>query len=202
MTPTTDVRPDRPGGIPRRALLTMTTNLMRRAAVCAAGTAVLLGGVAVPSVSAAGTSAPAEAKAGSWHCNSSSRSLDNPGYSGPWADNVAFKVKVCSKRSGGTVYGKSRVSWSTPSSYSSSPFDGARLRTYVKKSKSGSDPVRCYKTSRSLRGKFGKSTGSYTAEGVGCRVSKYGRGDAALRLNWNNDGKGTRTYKFSAAPRV
>ena len=62
--------------------------------------------------------------------------------------------------------------------------------------------MRCYKTSRSLRSRFGQSTGSYTAEGVGCRVSKYGRADAALRLNWDDDGKGTLTYKFPAAPRV
>ena len=180
--------------------LSMTTNLTRQVAACAAGVALLLGGAAVPAANA--HSAPADAKASGWHCNTSSRSIDNPGYSGPWADNVSFKIKVCSKRSGGKVYGKTRVSWSTPSTYASNPFDAASLRTYVKKSTSGSDPVRCYKTSRSLRGKFGKSTGSYTAAGVGCRVSKYGRADAALRLNWNNDGKGTRTYKFSAAPRV
>ncbi len=179
----------------------MEHSVIRRASAVAAATAIVAAGAV--SFAPSSSAAPVETK-GSWHCNTSSRSIDNPGYSGPWADNIDFKVKVCSKRSGGKVYGKTRVHWDTPATYQSNAFDGARIRTYVKKSKSGSDPVRCYKTSKSVRGKFGKSgsSGTYTASSVGCGVSKYGRGDAALRLNWNDDGAGTKSYKFSAAPRV
>jgi hypothetical protein len=179
---------------------------IRRTAVAAAGAAVVLGGMAAPSAAAAEghtPMSPADAR-GAWHCKTSSMTVDDPGYhGGGWIDDHTFTVKVCSKRIGSKVYGAARVRFDINGSYHDSPFDAARLRVYVKKSRSGPDPVRCYRTGANFRENTKPPNEDGTSSvSTGCRVSKYGRADAALKLNWDNDGRGYLTYKFRAAPRV
>lgn len=178
----------------------MEPTIIRRAVAVGAATGVALLGALAPTASAV----PSDVKASGWHCNSSSKSIDNPGYWGPWADNLDFTAKVCAQRIGSTVYTETRLSWSTPSTYQSNPLHDAYGREYVKHSTSGPDPVTCARTTDRIQQVIGKSgsSGTLTSKGKSCPTVKYGLGDFALRLDWKDDGAGDKTYKFSASPRV
>lgn len=171
----------------------MTTVLTRTAATLAV--------CALTGATLALTTSPAAAA--SYKCKTSSKSLDMPMYDGPWPDNYKFTVKVCAKRSGSTVYSYATVKWDAPSrSTYEDTFDAASLRVYIKKSRSGPDPVLTYKT-YGFTDKSNGPDGSHTSRTISYKVgSAKGLGDAALKLNWNNDGKGTKHYGFSASPRV
>ncbi len=171
------------------------------AALCAATAAVALTAVTAP---------PAAAL--TYKCTSSSKSIDDPAYSGPWADNWDITVRVCAARSGSTLYTYSKVSWDGPV-YSrvdnTSLFNNAYLRQQVKKSVSGTDPVVKTTDFGGIESRLensdsnGNYNGSYTTGTVSYRIgSAKGLGDAELKLDWANDGAGTRTYAFSASPVV
>ncbi|WP_326779191.1 hypothetical protein [Streptomyces sp. NBC_01445] len=152
------------------------------------------------------TASPASAL--SYHCTKQTRTFDTPQYSGPWADNWDFTVTNCAARSGSYVYARSTVSWDGPVGGGGSDFfDSASLRVYVKKSVSGSDPVKTYKTygftSKANYSSSGNYNGSFTTGTIRYKIgSAKGLGDGALRLNWNNDGKGVYSYGYKASPRV
>lgn len=61
------------------------------------------------------------ASAASYHCKTSSASVDNPAYSGPTSDNYNFDVKLCAKRSGGYIYAYAKVDFEDPSGTSTRP---------------------------------------------------------------------------------
>lgn len=153
---------------------------------------------------------PTDAHAASYKCKTSKKSVDDPSYSGPWADNWDFTVAVCVKRSGGYIHAYSKASWDGPvGAFDADWFRAAGLRVYVKKSVSGPDPIKKYKTYLALKDhlhdsdSWGNYNGSYTS---GVVKFKAGSGkyiaDAAIKLDWTDDGKGIYTYKFSASPRV
>jgi hypothetical protein len=156
------------------------------------------------------TAGPASAL--SYKCNTSSKSIDDPAYDGPWADNWDFKVTVCAARSGSTVYSYSKVSWDGPlygRVDDTSIFNAAYLRQQVKKSVSGTDPVLkktdFYGIESKLENSDGNANynGSYTTGTISYRVgSARGLGDAELKLEWANDGAGYKTYLFTASPTV
>lgn len=149
------------------------------------------------------------ASAASYHCKTSSASVDNPAYSGPWSDNYNFDVKLCAKRSGGYIYAYAKVSFEGPVSYVNQidVLDAARFHLQVKKSVSGPDPVKKWANYTGLEYKLEHGNtlgnGSYT---TGTLKYKAGSGrylaDGFIQLDWNNDGKGYRNTYFSASPTV
>ncbi|MEU6373459.1 hypothetical protein [Streptomyces sp. NPDC046909] len=175
-----------------------------RSASTAIVIAALTGGAAVA------TATPAAAA--DYKCTTSKKSIDDPSYSGPWADNWDFTVKVCAKRSGSTVYSYAKVSWDGPvyaQADDTSKFEDAYFKVQIKKSQSGTDPVKKSKNYGAIEAKLENSdstanyNGSYTTPTLSYKIgSSKGLGDGELHLNWNNDGKGDRNYQFSASPVV
>lgn len=157
----------------------------------------------------AGASPASAATTAGYHCNTSSKTIDDPGYHGPWVDNWDIKVKLCAKRSGSHVRTVAKVAWDGPVySKGTRVFDGANFRLQAKKSKAGTDPVVKAKTYSGIKSRLnasdsnGNHNGSYTTGHVTTVIKGKGRGDGKLRLNWNNDGRGYRTYFYAASPRV
>ncbi|MFF7447383.1 MULTISPECIES: hypothetical protein [unclassified Streptomyces] len=175
-----------------------------RSASTAIVVAALAGGATVA------TAGPAAAA--SYHCTSSSKSIDDPSYSGPWADNWDVTVTMCAKRSGSTVYSYAKVSWDGPvyaSADDTAKFEDAYFKVQIKKSQSGTDPVKKSANYGGIEAKLensdstGNYNGSYTTPTLSYRIgSSKGLGDGELHLNWSNDGKGDRTYQFTASPVV
>ncbi|MCX5559251.1 hypothetical protein [Streptomyces sp. NBC_00038] len=166
--------------------------------------------VALVGVTVAGVSvlAVSPASALSWTCKSSSKTIDDAGYSGPWGDNWDFTVKNCVARSGSYVYAKATVTWDAPPWYSGSTdnlaevFDSAGFRLYLKHADAGADTV-LVKKDFDIQGKLaamnGAGNGSWTSSTIKKKVgSKTAYADGALRLNWDEDGTGVRTYDFTA----
>lgn len=170
-------------------------------------TAVTL--LAAAAVTGATLATATTASAASYHCKTSSASVDNPAYSGPWADNYNFDVSLCAKRSGGYIYTYAKVNFEGPVSYvnMTGTLDGARFHLQTKKSVSGTDPVVKWANYSGLEYKLEHGNtagnGSYT---TGTIKYKAGPGrylaDGFIQLDWNNDGKGYRNTNFSASPTV
>ncbi|WP_037675488.1 hypothetical protein [Streptomyces griseus] len=151
------------------------------------------------------------ASALSWKCKSSSKTIDDAGYSGPWGDNWDFTVKNCVARSGSYVYAKATVSWDAPPWYSGTDhlyetFDSAGFRLYLKHADAGADTVlvkKDFDIQDKLAAMNGSGNGSWTSSTIKKKVgSKSAYVDGALRLNWDEDGKGVRNYGFSATSSV
>lgn len=176
----------------------MKTRILAKITRGAAAVAVVTGVVA-----ASVTASTGEASALSWKCSTTKKSIDMPQYTGPFPDNYDFTVKVCAARSGSTVYGKTKVSWDAPTKFDNYyHFDAAYVRTYVKKSVSGKDPVKRYRDSN-IHSKLEKGDGSVMLTSVKYKAGKSKIvADAALKLNWNNDGAGVKHYTIKASPRV
>lgn len=149
------------------------------------------------------------ASAADYRCETSDASVDNPAYSGPWADNYNFDVTLCAKRSGGYIYAYAKVDFEGPISNvnMTDTLDGARFHLQIKKSVSGTDPVVKWANYTGLEYKLEHGNtagnGSYT---TGTIKYKPGSGrylaDGFIQLDWNNDGKGYRNTNFSASPTV
>jgi hypothetical protein len=80
----------------------------------------------------------------SYKCSTSSKSIDDAGYSGPWPDNWDVTVQMCAARSGATIYAYADVRWDGPAFYSTNNaiiFDGAKIRLQIMQSREGTDPV-------------------------------------------------------------
>jgi hypothetical protein len=144
------------------------------------------------------------ASALSWHCTTSSKSIDDAGYSGPWADNWDFKVTNCAARSGSYVYAKSTIRWDAPAYYSgaTATFDGAKFRTYIKRSATGTVlRYATYDVENRLEHSDSYGNGSWTTPTISYRVgSSRAYGDGALKLDWHSDGAGFRNYGFTGSP--
>ncbi|WP_405931670.1 hypothetical protein [Streptomyces sp. NBC_00827] len=166
--------------------------------------------VALVGVTVAGVSvlAVSPASALSWTCKSSSKTIDDAGYSGPWGDNWDFTVKNCVARSGSYVYAKATVTWDAPPWYAGTTdnlaetFDSAGFRLYLKHADAGADTV-LVKKDFDIQGKLAAmnsaGNGSWTSSTIKKKVgSKTAYADGALRLNWDEDGKDVRTYDFTA----
>ncbi|MET9859115.1 hypothetical protein ABZY93_07270 [Streptomyces smyrnaeus] len=167
---------------------------LRRAAVTATCLGTLAGAAVV-------TASPAMAAS----CNTTTKSVDDRGYTGPWPDNWILKSTMCSYRSGGYIYSYAKLSWDMPDAHGGAPyltFDAAKFRVYLKKSVSGApDPVRTYRDF-GIEGRLENGDGSYTTPTFRHAISRYALGDGAWKLNWNNDGDGYVHYSVTASPRV
>lgn len=144
-----------------------------------------------------------------YHCKTSSASVDNPAYSGPWSDNYNFDVSLCAKRSGGYIYAYANVKFEGPVSYVNQVdvLDAARFHLQIKKSVSGSDPVVKWANYTGLEYKLehGNTLGNGSYK-TGTIKYKAGSGkylaDGFIQLDWNNDGRSWRNTYFSASPTV
>ncbi|ALC26982.1 MULTISPECIES: hypothetical protein [Streptomyces] len=163
----------------------------------------------------AGTAALATAtpaSAASYHCTTSSYTVDDPSYTGPDSDNWDFDVTLCAKRSGGYIYTTAKVNWDGPyaaKQRSSFTFNKARFHLQTKKSTTGTDPVVKYANytglERALENSSNNGNGSYETGTLKTKPS--GRyqylADGHIELDWSGDGAGYRTpLLFSASPRV
>ncbi|GGT55035.1 hypothetical protein GCM10010271_68560 [Streptomyces kurssanovii] len=156
------------------------------------------------------TATPASAL--TYKCTSSTKSIDNPAYSGPWADNWDIKISLCSARSGSTVYSYAKASWDGPVMADvddTSIFNDAVVRIWIAKSVSGSDPVVRRASYTGIEAKlensdsWGNYNGSFRTGTISYRVgSTKAYVDGQLKLDWRNDGRGYQTHNYSASPRV
>jgi hypothetical protein len=145
------------------------------------------------------------ASALSWSCKTSSKTIDDAGYSGPWPDNWDIKIRVCAARSGGYGYAKATISWDAPPSYSgnTSTFDAAQLRLFAVRPDSGARPkTATYGIEYKLEHGNSSGNGSWTTPTIKFATSKRIYADTTLRLDWNNDGRGYRNYEYTGSPSV
>ncbi|KPI02838.1 hypothetical protein OK074_4988 [Actinobacteria bacterium OK074] len=152
------------------------------------------------------TAAPASAL--SYKCTTSKKTIHDPSFLGAMPYDWDVTVKICAARSGSYVTTYAKIVWDGPLYADGSIFDAGAFRLYVKKSVSGPDPVKTYKT-YNIKSRleaddvWGNHNGRYTTSALRYKIgSAKGLGDGALRLDWNNDGKGVRIYQFTASPRV
>ncbi|MFG2703191.1 hypothetical protein [Streptomyces sp. NPDC048386] len=161
----------------------------------------------------AGTTALATtpASAASYHCTTSSHSVDDPTYNGPDSDNWDFDVTLCAMRSGGYIYTTATVYWDGPytaKNRNTYTFNKAKFQLQTKRSVSGTDPV--VKSSaftgleHALEHSSSNGNGSYSTGTLKYRAGS-GRylADGYIQLDWSGDGKSYRSpILFTASPVV
>ncbi|WP_407841408.1 hypothetical protein ACE1OC_41295 [Streptomyces sp. DSM 116496] len=142
-------------------------------------------------------------------CSSSTKSIDDAAYSGPWPDTWEVTVQVCAARSGATVSAYATVSWDGPGFYSTTNatiFDGAKIRVQIKQAREG-DPVVVEKDF-SLKGRLeaatssGDRNGHYRTPKISHRAGPGALGDGVLFVDWHKDGHGYRGYDYTGSPSV
>ncbi|MFJ6889871.1 hypothetical protein ACIQRC_34195 [Streptomyces californicus] len=149
------------------------------------------------------------ASAASYRCTTSSKTIDHPGSTATW-DDFDFKVSTCAKREGGYIYTKFTVNVDGPPGFSGYNVVnyGTRGLIQTKKSVSGTDPVVKYAYGPGLADKMNSLNGygntSYTSPTVKHKPASGYRylGDTVLQIDWKDDGKGRKSYSFSASPTV
>ncbi|PIM71271.1 hypothetical protein CTU88_14150 [Streptomyces sp. JV178] len=171
-------------------------------------TAVII--AALTGTAALATAGPAAAA--DYRCTTSTTLIDDPSYSGPWADNWDVTVRLCAKRSGSTVYTYAKISWDGPVyAYAddSTIFDGAYFTLQVKKSQAGTDPVKKSRRYYGIESRLENSgsdanyNDSYTTPVLSHTIgSSRALADGELHLDWNNDGRGYWKHPFAASPTV
>ncbi|KMS74131.1 hypothetical protein ACM01_16095 [Streptomyces viridochromogenes] len=163
----------------------------------------------------AGTAAlapAAPASAASYHCTTSSHSVDDPSYNGPDSDNWDLDVTLCVMRSGGYIYTNATVYWDGPytaKNRNTYTFNNAKFQLQTKKSVRGTDPVvksAAYNgLEYALEHSSSHGNGSYS---TGTLKYKAGSGsrylaDGYIQLDWSGDGKSYRSpILFTASPVV
>ncbi|MFF4205752.1 hypothetical protein ACFYZ8_34450 [Streptomyces sp. NPDC001668] len=152
------------------------------------------------------------ASAASYHCTTStSKSFDDPSYSGPDSDNWQFTVKLCAQRSGGYIYTTATVYWDGP--YSSNTnnhftFNNARFHLQTKKSQRGPDKVvqaaNYNGLEHALENSSAAGNGSYKTGTLKYKATAASYlADGYIQLDWSGDGKGYRApILFTASPTV
>ncbi|MFB8128673.1 hypothetical protein [Streptomyces mirabilis] len=172
-------------------------------------TSAALALAALTGTAALATATPASAA--SYHCKTSSHSVDDPTYSGPDSDNWDFDVTLCAMRSGGYIYTTATVYWDGPytaRNRSTLTFNKAKFQLQTKRSVSGTDPV--VKSGgytgleNALEHSSSNGNGSYS---TGTLKYKAGSGrylaDGYIQLDWSGDGKSYRApILFTASPVV
>ena len=88
-------------------------------------------------------------------------------------------------------------------------FDLAYFKVQIKKSQSGTDPVKKSKNFYGIENKLedsasnGNYNNSYTTGTISYKIgSSKGLGDGELHLDWDSDGGGDQKHLFSASPTV
>ncbi|WP_405591681.1 hypothetical protein [Streptomyces sp. NBC_01092] len=164
---------------------------------------------ALAGTTALSTATPASAA--SYHCTTSSYSVDDPSYTGPDSDNWDLEVSLCAMRSGGYIYTNATVYWDGPYTAKNRnvhTFNNAKFQLQTKRSVSGTDPVVQSAAYNGLEYALEHSSmhgnGSYS---TGTLKHKAGTGrylaDGYIQLDWSGDGKGyLKPILFTASPVV
>ncbi|MFJ2627708.1 hypothetical protein ACIO6T_30980 [Streptomyces sp. NPDC087532] len=146
------------------------------------------------------------ASAASYHCNTSSKTVDDPSYTGIWPDNWDLKTTICAKRSGSTVYTYAKITVNGPNFYAdTNVFESARFHLQVKQSLSGPDKVKNWKNYYGVEKPLETTNhyGTYTTGVISWKAgSANALGDGLLQLNWYHDGKDYQNYTFTGSPVV
>lgn len=149
-----------------------------------------------------GVAAPVAPADGRTECVTTSRELDMPQESTPWPDNWTFRTTVCAQRSGSTVTAYATLKWTAPRvlAHQVYTFDGASIDVGIART---AKSRRLISRAYDVHARLEKGSGTYTTGRVSHQVGA-GRavGQAALHLNWNNDGRGTETMPVRASPSV
>ncbi|MFZ3475731.1 hypothetical protein ACODT3_40160 [Streptomyces sp. 4.24] len=144
-------------------------------------------------------------------CSSSTKTIDDNRYDGPWPDNWDVKVTTCAARSGGTVYAYAEVQWDGPSYYpvdDTGIFDGAKLRLQIKQARDGTDPVVSEADFTALEDRMEDSTpsskrhGRYRTPTISYRAGPGALADSVLFLDWHGDGHGYQRHEYAGSPTV
>ncbi|MFD5422212.1 hypothetical protein ACFWJT_29890 [Streptomyces sp. NPDC127069] len=136
-------------------------------------------------------------------CTVSSKTVDNPAYSGPWPDNWDFTVKACVTESGPNVRHWATVSWDLPESttHPGSTFNTASVEVTAMTT-AGSQAVtkRTDMTQRLNKAKDGSITPASYSSHWSSRHRIYT--DVILFLDWKGDGKGPQKLHFTPSPSI
>ncbi|MFF4646931.1 hypothetical protein [Streptomyces sp. NPDC001389] len=167
--------------------------------------------VAALAVLTGAAAAPTAAAAASLHyvCASSTKTIDDAGYSGPWPDNWDVSVEVCAARSGATVYAYADVRWDGPAYGTSNAviFDGAKIRVQIMQSREGTDPV-VAEQDFPLKSRLEKETsggarkGAWRTPVISHRAGSAAYGNGAVFLDWHKDGHGYQAHDYKGSPNV
>ncbi|MEU9802721.1 hypothetical protein [Streptomyces sp. NPDC051000] len=178
----------------------MTSPYKQLLAVVAAGTVL------------AGTATAATATAASslrYQCSTSTKGIDDAGYSGPWPDTWDVTVQVCAARSGSTVHAYADVRWDGPAFYGTAAeiLDGAKIRVQIMQSKTGTVPVVVerdfpLKARMERTASKGDHDGHFRTLTISHRAAGSAYGDGVLFLDWHKDGRGYRAHDYAGSPTV
>ncbi|MEU3065027.1 hypothetical protein [Streptomyces subrutilus] len=153
--------------------------------------------------------APAPA-APAYRCSSSTRTIDDAGYSGPWPDNWRVTVRVCAARSGSTVHAYAEVRWDGPTYQTLNDptiLDGAKLRVQIKPAGKGG-PILTRRDFPGIEAALehsdgqGDHDGAYRTPTISHRAGPRAVADVVLLLDWHSDGHGYRAHEYTASPTV
>ncbi|MFF4498627.1 hypothetical protein [Streptomyces sp. NPDC001546] len=158
---------------------------------------------------AATTTATATAASLGYVCSSSTKTIDDASYSGPWPDNWDVTVETCAARSGATVYAYSDIRWDGPHYGSTDAviFDGAKVRVQISQSREGTDPV-VAEQDFSLKSRLEKSTSNGDHDGhwrtpvISHRAGRGAYGNSVIFLDWHKDGHGYQAHDYKGSPTV
>ncbi|MEV8533145.1 hypothetical protein [Streptomyces sp. NPDC051211] len=138
-------------------------------------------------------------------CKVSSKTIDNPAYSGPWPDNWDFTVKACVTESGADIRHWATVSWDVPeASTGRGPiFNATGTNVEVTAMIVGGGLAVTKRTDLAQRLNKAKD-GSATPASYSSRWSNRHRlfTDVILFLDWKDDGKGPQKLHFAPSPSI
>ncbi|MFE2322841.1 hypothetical protein ACFXD5_02750 [Streptomyces sp. NPDC059385] len=156
--------------------------------------------VAVTVAAAAAGAGPAYAVE---RCKVSSKTIDNPAYSGPWPDNWDFTVKACVTESGPNIRHWATISWDLPesSTHAGSVFNATGTNIEVTAMIVGGGVAVTRRTDLARRLNEAKD-GSFTPSSYSSRWPSRERlyTDVILFLDWKGDGKGPQKIHFAPSP--
>ncbi|MFG2298634.1 hypothetical protein [Streptomyces sp. NPDC048603] len=138
-------------------------------------------------------------------CTVSSKTVDNPAYSGPWPDNWDFSVKACVTGSGADVRHWATVSWDLPEASTGRRLifrpGGTNAEVTAMIVGGGLAVTRRTDLAQRLnKAKDGSTTpASYSSRWPG-RYRLFT--DVILFLDWAGDGKGPQKIHFSPSPSI
>lgn len=136
-------------------------------------------------------------------CKVSSKTVDNPAYSGAWPDNWKFTVKACVTESGGTIRHWATLSWDLPEA-STSPgpvfhATGTFVEVTAMIAGGGLAVTRRTDLAQALnRTKDGSTTPAAYSSSWSNRHRLFT--DVILFLDWKGDGKGAQKIHFAPSP--
>ncbi|WP_143196920.1 hypothetical protein [Streptomyces sp. CB00455] len=146
-----------------------------------------------------------------YQCSSSTRSIDDTAYSGPWPDNWDVTISVCAARSGSTVHSYAEARWDGPTFYAvddTTIFDGAKIRLQIKESRHGTDPLVAEHDFTGLEARLEDSNsnahynGRYRTGTISHRAGPRALADVVLFLDWHGDGRGYQRHEYTGSPTV